>query len=231
MKNSIFKVMAVIMTVVSVTLAGMAWVANFNSPHHLSEMSTEPMQDYTFEKGVGIEPTWTVTRRVGEPGTLGSPSPNPYEAIIKAHKDLQSRKQAATTEANDRVALLTNADNGLIPSFKASQEQDQAAMTVRRQQLEQALTQVKAQLLKLSEELQALSVQSKAIRDETDVRRTDVSRLRNELEEARTDLYRLDQLKRELTDRLVRLQIENQTLNERQEQLSSQTNGAGGSQI
>ena len=219
------------MTVISVSFAGMSIAAYFNHPEPLSQMVEPDTQDYTFERGVGQEVSWSVTRRVGDKGSLGAPSNNAYDALVKAHKDLQSRKQAETNEANALLQQLKDENTGQLAVFRASQEQDEAAMKERRRQLEQLSAQLQQVLLQKSQQLQALSVQSKAVRDETAVRRTDVIRLQNELEEARTDLFRLNELKRVLTDRLVRLQIENQALDERREQLESQVSSSANTQI
>lgn len=231
MKNSIFKVAAVIMTVISVSFAGMSIAAYFNNPEPLSQMVEPVMQDYTFEKGVGQEVTWTVKKRFDDKGAVGGTFNNAYDALARAHEDLQRRKQQEASDANALLGQLKDENNGQLAVFRVAQSQDEAAMKVRHQQLEQVSQQLRAILLQKSEQLQALSVQSKAIRDETAVRRTDVIRLLNELEEARTDLFRLNDIKRVLTDRLVRLQLENQALNERQEQLETQVSNGTNTQI
>lgn len=219
MKSSIFKVSAVVIMVVSVAFMGMAIAAYYGRPDTASAMTAPEMQDYTFERvvGEGGSVTWNVTRRVGDKGTVGT-FKNAYEALVKAHADLVSRMNTETGEANTRLEALKEP----LERGKASQVDDEKAMKARLAQLQQLSQQFQGQLLKKSEELQALSVQSKAIRDETALRRTDVVRLRNELEEARTDLYRLNDLKRTLTDRLLRLQLDNQALTDRRAQLSEQ---------
>ena len=80
-----------------------------------------------------------------------------------------------------------------------------------------------ANLLQQSQALQKASVDSKVTRDEVARRREDVIRLQNELEEIRTDIYRLVELRRDLTDQLVRLQLDNQSLEERKNQLVNQS--------
>ena len=111
-------------------------------------------------------------------------------------------------------------------SSDLSQAQDAAALNARIQELTAQSTTISDAVQMKSQQLQALSVQSKAIRDETAARRTDVLRLRHELEELRTDLFRLTAIRRDLTDRLLRVEIENQELSDRKAQL---TGGSAGS--
>ncbi len=220
MKNSIFKVLAVFLMVVSVTFMGASIAAYYNRPEVTSEMVAGPMKDYTFTRNPGENPTWTVTRRIGDKGSVGN-FKTPYEALVKAHQDVVTRKNGEAGEASTKLQALKDAA-GPLETFRISQEQDRLAMNKRVADLRTVSTTFDQALLKKSEELQALSVQSRVIRDETAVRRTDVVRMRNELEEARTDLFRLNEIKRVLTDRLLRLQLDNQALEERKNQLESQ---------
>lgn len=217
MKSLIFKVLAVLIMVVSVAFMGASIATYYGRADAAAAMVEPAMQDYTFDRNPGENVTWTVTRRIGDKGTVGT-FKTAYEALVKAHQDVVSRLNAESSEASTKLQELA----GPIEKFTTSQDQDRKAMNARIAQLRVQSKNFESELLKKSEELQALSVQSKAIRDETAVRRTDVVRLRNELEEARTDLFRLTEIRRVLTDRLLRLQLDNQFLAERQSQLSEQ---------
>lgn len=217
MKSLIFRVLAVVIMVVSVAFMGTSIAAYYGRADAAAAIVSPELQDYTFERNPGENVTWTVSRRIGDKGSVGT-FPTAYAALVKAHQDLVSRKN---TEASDASAKRQEIA-GPLEKFKTSQEQDREAMNARIAQLRQVSAQFETELLKKSEELQALSVQSKTIRDETAVRRTDVVRLRNELEEARTDLFRLTEIRRVLTDRLLRLQLENEALAERRGQVQQQ---------
>ena len=221
MKQAIFKVFAVFITVVAVSMMGAALATFFVHPDARAEMNTPAMMNYSFEEVPGEVPKWNVTRRFSnnpadpaERGNVGSFS-SPYEALIKAHGDLknylsqQSSAMAAQKATADSEATL----------FEASQAQDVTAMKERAAQLKVAADQDATLLQTRSEELQALSVKSRETREETAARRTDVLRLRHELEEARTDLFRLTAIRRDLMDRLVRIEIENQGMKDRHAQL------------
>ena len=223
MKSSIFKILAVIVMVGSVTFMGVSIAAYYGHPEPLSEMISPALQDdYTFERNPGENPTWTVILRVGDKkGNVGSPVPSPYEAIVNAHKDLERRMREESSAASTELQRLKD-PAGELASFTTNQLQDEQAIEARIKVLQQLAVQYQAELLKKSEELQALSVESKKIRDETAERRTDVVRLQNELEEARTDQFRLTEQIRTLTDQLVRLQLDNHALAERQSQLEGQ---------
>lgn len=218
--KSLFRILAVLMVSACVTFMGVSIAVNFGRAEPLAEMQTPEMTKYGFEQTGGASGTWTVTRRTGDKGNVGTFKTG-YEALVKAHKDLADVLNQETKLFRDEHQKLKAAD-GQVAVFTASQGQDEAAMVARSGELQQLSVQYEAELLKKSEELQSMSVQSRAIRDETALRRTDVLRLRNELEEARTDAFRLTELRRTLTDELVRLQLDKRTLSERTSQIRSQ---------
>lgn len=225
MKQAIFKVFAVFITVVAVAMMGASLATFVVHPDFRAEMTTPPMMNYTFEEVPGEIPKWNVTRRFSnnpanpqDRGTIGSFS-TPYEALTKAHADLKNYlAQQTTTMAAQQTVAKSEAQ-----LYRASQDTDVRALALRAEQLAAAAQQQSALLQTRSEELQALSVKSLEIREETAARRTDVLRLRHELEEARTDLFRLTAIRRDLMDRLVRLEIENQEIRDRQAQLEGKT--------
>ncbi len=227
MKQVIFKVFAVFITVVAVAMMGTSLATFFVHPDVRAEMNTPAMLNYTFEEVPGETPQWTVTRRfstdAADPAARGSVGTvkSPYEALIKAHGDLKNYlSQQTGTMSTEKTAADEQAK-----LFAASQEQDVAAIAQRAEQLKTAADQLAVALQGRSEDLQALSVKSRETREETAARRTDVLRLRHELEEARTDLFRLTEVRRNLMDRLVRLEIENQELVNRQSQLEANSAG------
>ncbi len=222
MKQVIFKVFAVFITVVAVAMMGTSLATFFVHPDVRAEMNTPAMLNYTFEEIPGETPQWTVTRRfstdAADPAARASVGTfkSPYEALIKAHGDLKTYlTQQSGTMSTEKATADKQAE-----LFAASQEQDTKAIDLRAEQLQAAVDQLAVALQGRSEELLNLSVRSKETRDETAARRTDVLRLRHELEEARTDLFRLTAVRRDLLDRLVRLEIENQELVDRQSQLA-----------
>lgn len=229
MKQVIFKVFAVFITVVAIAMMGISLATFFVHPDVRAETNTPAMMNYTFEEVPGEVPKWTVTRRFsndptkpGDRGAIGTFN-SPYEALTKAHGDLKNYlAQQTGTMATEK----TTADDQ-AKLFAASQDQDVAAMTLRAQLLKSGSDQLAVALQTRSEELQASSVKSRETREETAARRTDVLRLRHELEEARTDLFRLTAVRRDLMDRLVRLEIENQELKARQAQVAGQPAAAG----
>jgi hypothetical protein len=227
MKRTIFKVLAVFVTVVAVAMMGASLATFFVHPDVRAEMNTPAMQNYAFERTTGETPQWTVTRRFSNdpanPQARGSVGTfrTAYEALIRAHADL---KTFLTQQTGQMVTDKTTVD-GERTLFSASQQQDAQAIATRGEELLAISNAAMQELSRRSAELQALSVTSLATREETAARRTDV--LRHELEEARTDLFRLKAVRLDLTDRLVRLEIENQELADRQAQLGSYDGPAG----
>jgi hypothetical protein len=221
MMGNVFKVFAVFTAVVSVAMMGVAISTNLVAPDMRSAMNTEAMKNYVFEKSTGENPTWKVTRRFSidpanpnDRGTVGT-FPTPYEAVIKAHQDLK-------TQLSNRASLMATDTKTLqdqVKFFEATQKQDAEAVNARIAQLQQVAAVREDEAKNASAALEALSVKSREIREETALRRTDVLRLRHELDEMRTDFYRLEVIRRDLTDRLLRLQIENGELEARKAQI------------
>jgi len=212
------KIAAVLLPVACVLTLGASLIAWFAVPSVHPAM--ESLQDYSFEAKPGATTTWTVTRRVGDEGSVASGTSG-FDAVIKAQKDMAQRLNSRTTE----MRTLHDAANSQLGSIQAQQQQDLEAVENRASDLTATIQQYEQQLLAQSAAFQDLSVQSRMIRDEVGLRREDVTRLRAELEELRTDLFRLTELQRVLTDRLLRIQIDNRSLLEREEQLNRQLAG------
>jgi hypothetical protein len=222
MKSLVFKIAAVFVAVVSVTLMGAALSVYFVHPDTTAEINTPAMLNYSFEQSTGENPAWTVKRRFSidpaapsERGQVGTYKTS-YEAITKAHEDLATQM---SRQRNDKGTAKGNVDQQ-ITLFEASQKQDVDAIAERTAFLKAGAEQLQTAVQAKSQEAQAISGQTLEVREETAARRTDVLRLRHELEEARTDLYRLKEILRLDTDRLVRLELENQALEQRLRQLN-----------
>jgi len=223
MMLNLFKVLAVFVAIISVTTMGIALSTFIVAPDLRAEMNTAAMQNYTFERTTGETPQWTVTRRFSvnaqdpkERGSVGT-FPTGYDALIKAHQDLRQQLGNRSTEMSTETTRLA----GEVTKFTANQQIDTEAVKQRIAELKTASDAMVAQVKLKSDELQALSVKSREIREETAERRTDVLRLRHELEELRTDLFRLTAVRRDLTDRVLRLEIENHELLDRITQLTT----------
>ena len=63
MKQVIFKVFAVFVTVVAIAMMGTAMATYLVHPDPRAEMNTPAMQNYAFEEVPGETPQWKVTRR------------------------------------------------------------------------------------------------------------------------------------------------------------------------
>ncbi|MFN9718635.1 MAG: hypothetical protein ACK58L_08085 [Planctomycetota bacterium] len=223
MKQILFKVLTVFITVVAVCLMGAALAMFFVHPDPRSEMNTDAMKNYTFTFEGGENPKWTVTRRFStnpadakERGNVGT-FPNAYAALTKAHRDW---KDFLTSQTQPFVESKAKMDEEAT-QFSASQLMDTQAIQQRLTFLNEVSDQKTKILQKRATELGELSEKSRQVRDETEARRTDVVRLQHELEEVRTDIFRLTEIRRDLTDRLIRLEIENSELEARQQQVSA----------
>ncbi|MEZ6126598.1 MAG: hypothetical protein R3C49_26035 [Planctomycetaceae bacterium] len=216
MQSTLPKIATVILAISAVAFMGMSVAAYFGRPEPLAEMQSPEIADYKFEVS-GDGKSWTITPSVGEDRAPKTKS-NAYEALLEAYNHKAGRMSSAATEQTGLATTLRDTLNQVA----AEQQEDTAAMQRRLQGLTAQVGQFDSTWLQKSEQLQKMSVDSRAIRDETGQRREDVIRLQSELEELRTDTFRLEQLRRTLTDRLLRLQLENQTIQQRLQQLEGQ---------
>ena len=224
---NLFKVLSIVVAVAAVTLMAVALATYWVKPDLRAEMNTAAMSKYSFELSGGETPQWTVTRRFStdpaSPGDRGTISGNPfrsgYDALLAAHRDLQAYLRSQTQTLKEETETLI-AQRTMTETQQAA---DAEALERRLVKLDSDLTAAENLLLEKSAELQTLSVDSRAIRDETAERRTDVLRLRHELEEIRTDVFRLTGQRRNLTERLLRLEIEIHEVRERSGQLTGST--------
>ena len=220
MKSAFPKIAAVVFAVASIAMLGMSLSAYFNRLDYVAQMDDPLIADYQFASSTADGKTsWTVTPSLGEDRTERRKDTG-YTALQEAYKDKTARLTARANEMKQLSTLL----NDQRAQVSAEQLEDTAALDKRRQQLNQAVTQIKDQYLVLSQQHQELITTSQAVRAETADRREDVIRLKSELEGLRTDQYRLQELRRELTDRLIRLQLENQSMKQRLQQVSEQVN-------
>ncbi|APZ95048.1 hypothetical protein [Fuerstiella marisgermanici] len=212
------KIAGIVLTICSVMFMGLAVASYYGRPDPIAEMLAPEISGYQFAAAGGESAGWSVTPKVGD-NTTEKQHPNPYAALLDAYKMEGQRLGAKTTEMNDLTARILER----VTSARAEQAQDVDALQQRIQLLTQIVNTAEMNLQNLSRQLQASTVETTIVRDDTTKRRQDVMRLQNELEELRTDRYRLQEIRRVLTDRLVRLQLTNQALEVREEQLQDMT--------
>lgn len=202
----------------SVLLAGVAIVAFFAVPGMQPAMAE--LSDYSFEQVVGEKVTWSVERRVDDPGAVTS-NATPFKAVVSARNDMAQRLR---NKSNDLKAQHEEATRQFT-RIEAEQQQDERALTAAIEKKEKQAKDLEDEVRQLSLQFQDLSVQARTSRDEAASRRQDVVRLQAELEELRTEHFRLQQLHRKLVDRLLRLRLDCQRLQSREEQMQQQLTG------
>jgi chromosome segregation ATPase len=222
MLSAIPKIATVVLALASVAFMGMAMAAYYGRPDPMAEITSPELANYDFEAPLVPDGSWSVTPAIGENKTA-STHPNAYAAILDAYKKEGTRLSAESSE----MSSLTTQLRARFNEISAEQIEDIAAMERRIQALQNVVAAADAEQNLESERFQKLSVDARAVRDETSRRREDVIRLQNELEELRTDRFRLEELRRILTDRLIRLELENQALDSRFSQFTQTTEQEG----
>ncbi len=212
------KFLLVFTFIVSVLLAGVSIVAFFAVPGMRPAMAE--LKDYSFEEQIGENITWSVSRRLGDGGTVVSGATE-FEAVIRAREDRVRSLRDQASELQTRHAEVLRQ----LELFEAQQQQDLEALARSIEEKQALVASYENEVRKISLDFQNLSVQARDTRDRAASRREDVERLRAELEELRTDMYRLRELQRVLTDRLLRIRLDQQRLQTRKEQIMQQVTG------
>lgn len=212
------KIAAVVLSICAVAFMGMSVASYFGRPNAVSEMGSAEISDYNFQKAPGADGGWTVKRSIGE-NPAQKQAKTSFEAVAFAFED---KTKILTAETNQMNAL-TEKLRGQITRTRDEQAADINGLSKRIQTLSKYVEDADQVLMTRSLELQKLSVETADVRRETSKRREDVKRLQSELDELRTDRFRLEEILRVLADRLVRLQLENQALELRLGQMTSQS--------
>lgn len=216
MLSALPKIATVCLTIASVAFMGMSMAAYYGRPDPMAEITSPELANYKFEAPLDAAGSWSVTPSIGENQTASTHG-TAYAAILDGYTKESSRLSSESTEMND----LTTQLRARLNEIRTNQQEDLSAIERRAEFLKQLIDQADAEQAQESEKFQKLSVDTRALRDETSRRREDVIRLQNELEELRTDRFRLEEIRRVLTDRLLRLELENQALDRRFEQLNN----------
>jgi hypothetical protein len=217
MRKAFPKIATILLAISSVAFMGMSVAAYFGRPNPIAEMGSEVVADYKFE-GTPDGSSWKVTPNTGTDRTEKQHT-TAYGALLDAFDSKSSRMKSEA----DAMASRTTEIRDAITQIRGQQDLDIDALTQRIEVLAQEADTRLSEQMNKSQQLQALSVDTKVLRDETTRRRQDVIRLQNELEELKTDRFRLVELRRVLTDRLLRFQLENEALEDRVQQMKKLT--------
>lgn len=206
------KIAAVVLAASAVIFMGVGAGMLFGRPDPVAEMNrAKEIAEFNFQ------PTesggWTV---VGQDGNSQSKE-NAHQALLAAYESKETMLKNETSEMMSAIEVLQQE----IADREAAQSVDVVALKERRDYITQIVENQVKQLLEDSQTVQAMSVDSLAVRQETADRREDVTRLQSELEELRTDRFRLEGIQRVLTDRLLRLHLENEALQRRLDQMTA----------
>jgi septal ring factor EnvC (AmiA/AmiB activator) len=219
MTTTIAKVLAVAVCVLSLGFMGFAIAVFAGGKNWNTELAAPDLAaKYQLTNSGGETPTWSTTRLSGAGGSVGGAVAGLPQALTAARKDLQSAQQAEITRLNPAIADAQKE----LENVKKLNATDIVAMQSRIDELDTQAAASEKNIAELSNRLTQLMDSAANTRKEAARRREDVARLRNQIELLRTDIYRLVKLKRTLTDRVVRLKINNDSLRQRKQQLSSQ---------
>lgn len=227
MTTRIAKILAVVVTVLSIGFMGFAIAVYAGGKDWTSEVAASDLtSQYQIVNTGGENPTWNITRNFPSTAvdgkraldaSVGSEFGLP-QALVKARTDMATQQRARITELDAEIAVA----KPKVEQLATSRDRDIKALEARVAELTQIANTGDAQLKQLSAQLVSLMDNAAKIRGEAARRREDVGRLQNQLDLLRTDIYRLTELKRTLTDRLVQLKIGNESLRLRKAQLNSE---------
>ncbi len=134
MKSLLFRIAAVFVAVVSVTLMGAALSVYFVHPDTPSEINTPAMLNYSFEQTTGENPAWTVKRRFSIDPAAPSrtrPGRDVQNVVRSDHQRLMKIwRLRMGRQKNENVSAKGVIDQQMT-LFDASQKQDVEAIADR----------------------------------------------------------------------------------------------------
>ena len=213
MKTTIGKVFAVATMAASLIFLGFVVVATgVGGPNW--DREAQNMSGYTFTFTPGENPQWSGRKHVGE-GTL--PSARNIEPVIAAaYDDMIRTDQEAMQTPDQQIPVLQQQ----IEQYRKTIDIDSAAMNARADE-------VRANLLKKREEVEAVAQQVGRMADEVQKkeqqiqsRREDVDRLQAQLQELRTDRFRIRQIQQQLQDLIQQIDGSLERAESRRDQLN-----------
>lgn len=179
------KVLAVLVTVGSLTFAGFAMVVYKSGPNWIGEANAEELADYGFSSAGAEKPTWTAKHLV-EDKAIGGSSPILAKVVIEAWKDRNKRIQ-------ERLQVVDQA----LPAWKKFLSDnvtynlaDAKALTERVVELELQIKAADDQLDMLNTQLRLKAEETEKILKESTQRRADIMRLTSQHAELEAELYR-----------------------------------------
>lgn len=205
------RILAVLVTVLSIAFLGFAFVVTLGGPNW--EAMARSMTEYRITQDPNGQ--WTVTS-ADEEG-LGS-SAVAASVLVNALDDKINRLQSELNPLKDAEPQLEERRDALEQQIAA----DQAALAVSLEQKRQFLAQLQQQRSQISGQVVTQTEQATTVEREISDRRADVFRLKNQLALLRADEARIEQIHRQMADLIEQINADLGKARRREEQLRTQ---------
>ncbi len=221
--TKISKILVVVSAIASMIFLGVAVASYIGGPNWRVEANE--LEGYTFERGTGPTPSWSVkSNRPGPNGQVFTAT-NPVlaDVIVKARNDQLQKQREELGRLDQEIPIYESR----VKQAKAAIDADILAMAAREKQLAEELNTLSATINDTTNQAIAKAQEAEDVRKVGERRREDVFRVRNLLAEVRTDKFRAIEQQKKLEDLLVRLNGQTERLERRKEQLNVQLAGGG----
>ncbi|MBX3439420.1 MAG: hypothetical protein KF861_18170 [Planctomycetaceae bacterium] len=209
----ISRILAIVVTVLSVAFMGFAFVISVGGPNWAS--TARSMTEYSFTFAPGPNAQWTATSPDGD--SVGS-SPVLPSVIVGALDNKITKLQDQLNAKNNREPILQEAQQLLDRQLAA----DRGALTAGLEQERQRLAALQQQAAQLSNQIVQQTVQGKTVETVVSNRRADVFRLQNQLDVLRADEARIAQIHRQMADLIEQIDGDLNKAQRREQQLRQQ---------
>lgn len=218
--TKISKVLVVFTTAACLAFLGFAAAVSVGGPNW-ERIAAEELPEYTFERSIGENPTWSAKVRASDE-SVGT-DPSLAAVVVKAldHKKRQVDSRLGGDPGANRPGLDQQIEVTKARLAEAQQlaEKDAAALKKYEEQLVQQLGQLNQTIAQVSQQIVTKTQEAEAVQAETAERRGDVVRLQEQLEALQEDRDRIVAQQEQLRDRIRRLEGTKGRLQRRKEQL------------
>ena len=217
--GNISKTLVIVSAVLSVAFLGFAGVTTLGGPNwETTAKSLNPGENksggYNFSRSAGDNPQWTATSSDEEQIKTSAVLPDVIVAALD-HKfaGLKTELDALTDELPQLETRKTN--------LEATIEKDVQALQEAVAQRKEYLSDLRAQYLTLSQQVEQKVVDGRQTEYVVEARREDVIRLQHQLEVLKADDERLEQIEQQMLDLIRQIDADLAKARQRQQQLKS----------
>lgn len=186
------KLLAIFVTIASLSFVGFAIATVFGGPDWQSVMQARYFDGYRISKSAGPDGTWSAIRGSDEQQVASSKILP--EVLAKVMDEVHSTNQQRIQELQAKLPVL----EARVAELAAAREADKKALDVYVERRRAEVEKVRQQNDTTSAQVVTATTEAQKLENLIIARREDILRLKQQVEELRSDLFRLQEIEAQL---------------------------------